>query len=94
MDKHRVKVKLDDAAGRAKRQVEEWAGDTKAEVKGEVKDTNLPVALSRPTLEEQIRLRAYELYEAHGWEDGHAVDDWLQAEAEIFGTGQQMAAAA
>ena len=55
--------------------------------------SNLPVTLSGPTLEEQMRLRAYELYEAHGREDGHAVDDWLQAEAEIFDTGQQAAAA-
>jgi len=86
MDKHRVKGELVDAAGRAKRQVEEWAGDTKAEVKGAAQEVE--------GLEEQIRLRAYELYEARGREDGHDVDDWRQAEAEIFGTGQQMATAA
>jgi hypothetical protein len=34
-------------------------------------------------LEHQIRLRAYELYEARGREDGHDLDDWLQAEAEL-----------
>jgi len=34
MDKNRVKGKLDDAAGRAKRQVGEWTGDTKAQVEG------------------------------------------------------------
>jgi hypothetical protein len=34
-------------------------------------------------LEGRIRLRAYELYEKRGKRDGHAVDDWLQAEAEI-----------
>jgi len=44
-------------------------------------------------LEEQIRLRAYELYEARGREDGHELDDWLQAEAEIVGTGQRATAA-
>jgi hypothetical protein len=32
---------------------------------------------------EQVRRRAYELYEARGGEDGHALDDWLRAEAEI-----------
>ena len=32
---------------------------------------------------EKIRQRAYELYEARGREDGRAIDDWLQAEAEI-----------
>src|SRR5438105_642784 len=33
-------------------------------------------------LEQQIRSRAYELYEAHG-HDGHDVEDWLQAEIDI-----------
>ena len=36
--------------------------------------------------EEQIRRRAYEVYEARGREDGHDVEDWLAAEAEITGT--------
>jgi Protein of unknown function (DUF2934) len=31
---------------------------------------------------EKIRQRAYELYEARGRENGHEIDDWLQAEAE------------
>jgi hypothetical protein len=35
-------------------------------------------------LEYQIRLRAYELYEEGGREDGHELDDWLRAEAEIM----------
>ena len=34
MDKDRVKGKMDDAAGRAKRQVGEWTGDTKTQVEG------------------------------------------------------------
>ena len=34
-------------------------------------------------LEHQIRLRAHELYEARGREDGHDLDDWLRAEEEI-----------
>jgi DUF2934 family protein len=34
--------------------------------------------------EEEIRLRAYQLYEERGRIDGHALDDWLQAEAEIL----------
>ena len=37
-------------------------------------------------LEEEIRLRAYELYEARGRQDGHELHDWLQAEAEILGS--------
>jgi Protein of unknown function (DUF2934) len=44
-------------------------------------------------LEEQIRLRAYEIYEGRGREDGHELDDWLQAEAEILGAGQRATAA-
>ena len=34
-------------------------------------------------LEQQISLRAHELYEARGREDGHAMEDWLRAEEEI-----------
>ncbi len=34
MDKDRVKGAINDAAGRAKRQVGEWTGDTKAQVEG------------------------------------------------------------
>jgi hypothetical protein len=34
-------------------------------------------------LEHEIRLRAQELYEERGREDGHELDDWLRAEAEI-----------
>lgn len=36
-----------------------------------------------PNLEESIRQRAYALYEEGGREDGHDIDDWLRAEAEI-----------
>jgi DUF2934 family protein len=35
--------------------------------------------------DERIRTRAYALYEARGRVDGHDVDDWLQAEAELRG---------
>jgi hypothetical protein len=34
-------------------------------------------------LEERIRVRAYELYEERGKQDGHALDDWLEAEEEL-----------
>jgi hypothetical protein len=33
--------------------------------------------------EELIRQVAYSLYEARSCEDGHSVEDWLQAEAQI-----------
>jgi Protein of unknown function (DUF2934) len=35
------------------------------------------------TLEQQIRQRAYRLFEERGCKDGHAVEDWLRAEREI-----------
>ena len=34
-------------------------------------------------LEDQIRSRAYELYEARGRGDGHDTEDWLQAETAL-----------
>jgi len=36
-----------------------------------------------PTLEEKIRTRAYQFYEARGYEEGHDWEDWFRAEAEI-----------
>ena len=35
-------------------------------------------------LEHAIRLRAYELYGQRGMAEGHAVHDWLAAEAELL----------
>ena len=37
------------------------------------------------THEEKVSARAYELYELGGRIDGHAGEDWLQAEAEMAG---------
>jgi hypothetical protein len=39
------------------------------------------VAMSPP--EEMIRVRAYELFVARGYEHGHHMDDWLAAEREL-----------
>lgn len=38
------------------------------------------------TPEEKVRARAYELYETRGRIDGHAEEDWLQAECEAAGS--------
>jgi len=38
---------------------------------------------TNPNHDEEIRRRAYEIYEARGREDGHDLDDWLLAEEEI-----------
>ena len=43
-------------------------------------------------LHEQVRVRAYELYEQRGREDGHDVEDWTQAEAEILAQHTKLAA--
>ena len=37
-------------------------------------------------IEEQIRQRAYVLYEGRGTSNGAAQDDWLQAKEEVFGS--------
>lgn len=36
-----------------------------------------------PSREDLIRRRAYDLYQRNGCVDGHALDDWLAAEAEL-----------
>ena len=41
--------------------------------------------------EENVRTRAYELYEVRGKIDGHAEEDWLPAEGEVAGGNEQKA---
>ncbi|MGD1079687.1 MAG: DUF2934 domain-containing protein [Candidatus Sulfotelmatobacter sp.] len=45
-----------------------------------------------PNREQEIRRRAYALYEERGHEDGHDVDDWLRAEADVNAAAQKAAA--
>ena len=47
--------------------------------------TQLSDTGSQQLTEEMIRTRVYQLYEERGCEDGHELDDWLPAEAEITG---------
>jgi Protein of unknown function (DUF2934) len=47
-----------------------------------------------PAVQDQIRQRAYEIYEQRGRQDGLADEDWLQAEAEILDTNVSFKAAA
>lgn len=51
--------------------------------KSQAKTANVNSLQCTVDLEEQIRRRAYELYERRGREAGHEVEDWLQAEAEL-----------
>jgi hypothetical protein len=36
-------------------------------------------------VQEQIRMRAFELFEQRGKQEGYDLEDWLQAEEEITG---------
>ena len=45
--------------------------------------TKTQTPISTVDVQEQVRRRAFELYELRGREDGHDLDDWLQAESEI-----------
>lgn len=45
---------------------------------------NAPIGLANPA----VQTRAYELYELRGRVDGHAEQDWYQAEADLR-AGQQ-----
>jgi len=47
---------------------------------------------SHPNLEEEIRRLAFEIYAERGREDGHDLDDWLHAEAEVTGAAVGRAA--
>lgn len=44
-------------------------------------------------LQEQIRGRAYELYEQRGRVEGYELEDWLQAESELTQSKTQAIAA-
>jgi len=48
-----------------------------------VPHTKLTTSAETPNIEEEIRKRAYELFEARGGEEGHELEDWLGAEEEI-----------
>ena len=45
--------------------------------------TTIAVMKSASEIQDQIRRRAYELYEQRGSNDGQEVSDWLQAESEV-----------
>ena len=52
--------------------------------------TNRDAAITTPD-EENVRARAYELYEVRGRIDGHAEEDWFQAEGEVAGSNERKA---
>lgn len=55
---------------------------------------NSSSSVSKPeTLEEEIRRRAYELYERRGRTPGRESEDWLVAEQEVVARYQELAGA-
>ena len=48
-----------------------------------MKSTHNETQMFEPANNQEVRARAYELFEQRGREHGHDLDDWLQAEAEI-----------
>ncbi len=59
----------------------------------EVARAKLAATAETPNIEEEIRRRAYELFEARGGVEGHELDDWLRAEEEIRGNKTNAVAA-
>jgi uncharacterized protein YjbJ (UPF0337 family) len=57
MDKDRVKGTIDDAAGRAKRQVGEWTGDTGAQVEGAAQQVKGKAEKAWGNVKDAARLR-------------------------------------
>jgi hypothetical protein len=54
-------------------------------MKSTIQPTVLNTMLASPMLEEDaIRLRAYGLYAKRGMLEGHALDDWLEAKADLL----------
>jgi len=49
----------------------------------EVPRTTVAATAEPSNIEEGIRGRAYELFQARGGVEGHDVEDWLRAEEEI-----------
>jgi hypothetical protein len=59
----------------------------------EVPRTTLAATAEPPNIEEEIRNRAFELFEARGRSEGHELEDWLRAEEEIKGSKTNAVAA-
>ncbi len=57
--------------------------DKRRRVESEINEWPREPIASSEQLEERIRQRAYELYEARGRKGGRELENWLQAEAEI-----------
>ena len=59
---------------------------------GSISPGNAPATQAYPGIEEQIRQRAYELYEERGRQEGFDQEDWTRAETEILAKGRKESA--
>jgi hypothetical protein len=55
-------------------------------------DPPAAISLASEVTDDDIARRAYELYCARRFEDGHDVDDWLDAERDLRGAATSSAA--
>jgi hypothetical protein len=69
-----------------------WGFDMKTQRRSPAPISSTTQTGSSPELLEQVRLRAYELFEARGGSHGHDLEDWLQAEAEVIRRAKATAA--
>src|SRR5664280_2615809 len=74
---------LDFQGGTTIKPIHNLPASTRTQIKSEI----------TPDLQNAIRLRALELYEQRGRKNGHHLDDWLQAEAELTQRRTKMVAA-
>jgi hypothetical protein len=80
--------KEDDAATKPVRRATKASRDvTEAKPPVSAGGQTLPVTETPRSAEEEIRRRAYELYEQDGRQDGRDREHWLRAEAEVLGRG-------
>jgi hypothetical protein len=51
------------------------------------KSIDSPVDI-QDSLQEKIRARAYQLYCESGYQEGHEIEHWLEAERQVLGLGR------
>ena len=82
MDKDRVKGKVDDAAGRIKRQVGEWTGDTSTQVEGAAQQVKGKAENAWGKMKDTAREATDKAKKPHGDQMKHPYRDDEEAEPE------------
>jgi hypothetical protein len=73
----------------AKKQVKQPIPINTPTSSGNVNPSNTPATQVYPGIEDEIRQRAYELYEERGRQEGFHEEDWSRAETEILAKRQK-----